>query len=46
MSAIAALYVRYIISGHKSFSDVPKMLRPQVAEVLRDMEMEHLITED
>lgn len=46
MSALTALYVKYIISGDKTYAQVPRMLKPQVAESLRELDMEHLITEE
>lgn len=34
---MAMIYVTLIIKGKKHLSDVPKLLRPQVEEILVDM---------
>ena len=42
MSALANLYVVYIIKGLKSFSDVPEKLKPLVKAGLEAQDMGHL----
>ena len=43
---MAMLWVQQIILGKKSFSQVPKLLKDQVREILIDSGCEHLITEE
>ena len=42
---MAMLWAQQIMLGKKTFSQVPRLLREQVAEILRDSGMEELITE-
>ena len=42
---IAMLWAQMIILGKKSYSQVPKLLKAKVAEILTDSGMEELITE-
>ena len=42
---MAMLWAQQIILGKKTFAQVPRLLREQVAEILRDSGMEELITE-
>ena len=39
---MALMYATYIGKGMKKFSDVPKMLKDDVKQVLVDMDMGHL----
>ena len=39
---MAMAYAILIINGKKSFSDVPDRLKPQVAEILRDLDCGYL----
>ena len=42
---IAMLWANQIMKGKKTYRDVPPLLKPQVAELLRDAGMEELINE-
>ena len=42
---MATVYATLIIKGAKTFSQVPDKLKPQVKEMLIDLELESLITE-
>jgi len=42
---LAMLWATYIMSGDKSYSSVPAMLKPQVKEILVREGLEHLVTE-
>lgn len=42
---MAMLWAQQIMLGKKTFSQVPKLLKEKVAEILRDSGMEELITE-
>ena len=42
---MAVIYATLIIRGYKTFEQVPGLIKDQVAEVLRELEAEHLITE-
>ena len=42
---MAAIYVALIIKGKRTFSSVPEKVKPQVREMLRDLELEELIEE-
>ena len=42
---MAMLWAQQIMLGKKTFAQVPRLLREQVAEILRDSGMEELITE-
>ena len=42
---LALLWVNQIILGKKTYSQVPRQLKPQVAEILTDMGLEELITD-
>ena len=42
---MAMIYATLIIKGKKSYKDVPERLKPQVAEILRDLDCEYLIEE-
>lgn len=42
---IAQLWVTQIVIGKKTFSDVPRLLKPKVKELLIDSGREELITE-
>ena len=43
---MALVYVSLIIKGRRTFSSVPAPLKPQVREILIDLELEYLIDED
>ena len=42
---LAMLWANQIIAGKKTYAQVPRLLKPQVAEILRDTGMEELIIE-
>lgn len=42
---MAVIYATLIVRGYKTFDQVPNLIKGQVAEVLRELEAEHLITE-
>ena len=42
---LAMLWANQIIEGKKTYRQVPRLLKPQVAEILRDAGMEELIIE-
>lgn len=42
---MAVVYATLIIKGYKTYSQVPNVIKPQVAEVLRELEADSLITE-
>lgn len=42
---LAMLYATRIIKGKYEYKDVPDKLKEQVAEILRDADMAHLIEE-
>ena len=43
---MAMIYVSLIIKGRRTYSSVPKLLKPQVKEILIDLELEYLIDEE
>jgi len=42
---MAMLYAQRIMNGKMTYSDVPRLLKEKVAEILRESGMEELITE-
>ena len=42
---LAMLWANQIIKGKKTYAEVPRLLKQQVAEILRDSGMEELIVE-
>lgn len=42
---MAMLYATRILNGKLTYADVPRLLKAQVAEILRESGMEELITE-
>lgn len=42
---MAMLWAQKIMLGKKSFADVPRLLKEQVAEILTESGLENLITE-
>lgn len=42
---LAMLYATYIISGDRTYTSVPSMLKPQVKEILIREGLERLVTE-
>ena len=43
---VAMLWVSRIVAGKKKFSDVPRLLKDQVREILIEADLEYLIDED
>lgn len=43
---MAMLWAQQIMLEKKTFAQVPRLLKAQVAEILTDSGMEHLITEE
>ena len=42
---MAIIYVALIVKGKRTYDTVPALLKPQVKEMLIDLELESLITE-
>lgn len=42
---MAVIYVALIIKGKRTFASVPEIIKPQVKELLIDLELEALIEE-
>lgn len=42
---MAVIYVALIVKGKRTYDTVPALLKPQVKEMLIDLELESLITE-
>ena len=42
---MAVIYATLIVRGYKTYKQVPDLIKEQVAEVLIELEAEHLITE-
>ena len=42
---MAMLWADQIMKGKRTYAEVPRRLKPQVAEILRDAGLEELITE-
>jgi hypothetical protein len=42
---MAVIYVALIIKGKRTFASVPETIKPQVRELLIDLELEDLIAE-
>lgn len=45
VTMMAMLWAQKIILGKKTYADVPRLLKEQVAEILKESGMEELITE-
>lgn len=43
---MAVIYVALIVKGKRTYDSVPNLIKPQVKELLIDLELEHLITEE
>ena len=42
---MAVIYVQLIIKGKRTYASVPAVIKPQVREILEDMELYELIKE-
>lgn len=43
---MAVIYVALIVKGKRTYDSVPDLIKPQVKELLIDLELEHLISEE
>lgn len=43
---MAVIYVALIIKGKRTYASVPEVIKPQVRELLIDLELEDLIVEE
>ena len=46
VETMAIIYATLIVKGKKTYAQVPEKIKPQVKQVLIDLECEDLITED
>ena len=46
VETMAVIYATLIIKGKKTYAQVPEKIKPQVKQVLIDLECEDLITEE
>ena len=46
VETMAIIYATLIVKGKKTFAQVPEKIKPQVKQVLIDLECEDLITEE
>ena len=46
VETMAIIYATLIIKGKKTYAQVPEKIKPQVKQVLIDLESEDLITEE
>ncbi len=42
---MAVIYVALIVKGKRTYADIPDVVKPKVAEMLIDLELEDLIAE-
>lgn len=42
---MAVIYVALIIKGKRNYKEIPEVIKPQVRQLLIDLELEDLITE-
>lgn len=42
---MAIIYVALIVKGKRTFESVPEVIKPEVREMLIDLELEDLVTE-
>lgn len=45
VKGMAVIYVALIIKGKRTYSQLPEVIKPQVREILIDLELETLIDE-
>ncbi len=45
VNTMAVIYVQLIIKGKRTYASVPAVIKPQVREILEDMELYELIKE-
>ena len=46
VETMAVIYATLIVKGKKTYAQVPEKIKPQVKQVLIDLECEDLITEE
>ena len=46
VESMAIIYATLIVKGKKTYAQVPEKIKPQVKQVLIDLECEDLITEE
>ena len=46
VETMAIIYATLIVKGKKTYAQVPEKIKPQVKQVLIDLECENLITEE
>lgn len=46
VNEMAVIYATLIVKGRKTYAQVPEKIKPQVKQVLIDLECEDLITEE
>ena len=46
VNEMAIIYATLIVKGKKTYAQVPEKIKPQVKQVLIDLECENLITEE
>lgn len=46
VETMAVIYVALIIKGKRTYASVPAILKPQVKEMLHDLELDELIKEE
>ena len=45
VETMAVIYVALIVKGKRTYADIPEVIKPQVKEILVDLELEDLIIE-
>ena len=45
VETMAVIYVELIVKGKRTYADIPEVIKPQVREILIDLELEDLIIE-
>lgn len=45
VETMAVIYVALIVKGKRTYADIPEVIKPQVREILIDLELENLIIE-
>lgn len=45
VETMAVIYVALIVKGKRTYVDIPEVIKPQVREILIDLELEDLIIE-
>ena len=43
VETMAVIYVALIVKGKRTYADIPEVIKPQVKEILVDLELEDLI---